>query len=209
MLAIPSGLFFGAMQGAVSGSVAGSIVSGALYGVLFSGFVVWFSESRLKGSQPKDPVRRRQIYRCIFMGETLRDLSLAPAVLAYVHYLRSRQKNANVRRNVTLFTVVAVAALIAVGFKAHEHHWYAVGAISLLAVVLATIAATYPERYHRLLSNLEHAENEATPRWPETSGNRRGENDRRARDGSSGGHVAASRPKEQSCLRRLFQVEVI
>ena len=36
-----------------------------------------------------------------------------------------------------------------------------------------------------------------------------GENDQRARDGSSGEHVAGSRPKDQPCLHRLFQVEGI
>ena len=158
LIAVPSATYFGLVQGALDSSVAGGIVSGLLYGILFGGFLVWRTESRLKPTQPKDPESRRQIFRCLFMGEDLANASLAPALMAYVNYLRSRQRKNNPRNTAAVMLAVTVGCLIYVGLLAHAHRWFAVGVWAFLALTTALSAAQMPQRFLRQERNLNHAE---------------------------------------------------
>ena len=160
LISVPAGVYFGLAQGvyASSLSLSAGIIEGLLYGIVFGGFMAWAAESRLKGTQPKDPESRRKIFRCLFMGEDLADTSLAPALMAYVNYLRSRQRKNNPRNMAALMLAFTVGCLVYVGFLARSHRWYAVGVWAFLALTIALSAGRMPQRLRRQEWNLNHAE---------------------------------------------------
>jgi hypothetical protein len=158
LISVLAGAYFGLIQGVDASSLGTGIFEGLLYGILFGGFVTWVTESRLKGTQPKDPDSRRKIFRCLFMGEDLADASLAPALMAYVNYLRSRQRKSNPGTTAVLMLAFTAGCLVYVGFLAHSHRWYAVGVWAFLALTIALSAGRMPQRLRRQEWNLNHAE---------------------------------------------------